>query len=307
MIGLALTAVLLVGVSGSPMLKNLQNLDSPCVTKCVSKVENMTLEVDFGKTTNYGKQLGDMDEMCTSMAEARDCVAKCNVPFNPFDMKTMKSICSEEKRAEMKKHSACYKDQGNATTERCNEMCGSMEESAGDLQGTVITINATKDFDLSSLFDSMGDVCTMAKCHARCNRDVFDELCRQSDPTAGSFMQQFTEDTLTAMNEDLTQFGMRKFMKGMLPKECHYMFSPGLLFNETETTSMESSNEEENGMSNLFSELFKSMSSTEEQQGKESKVDQSELRLLDKKERNLDKQIEKLNLELDLLNKKLSE
>ena len=60
----------------------------------------------------------------------------------------------------MKKHSACYKDQGNATTERCNEMCGSMEESAGDLQGTVITINATKDFDLSGLFDSMGEVCT---------------------------------------------------------------------------------------------------------------------------------------------------
>jgi len=146
MIGLTLTAVLLVGVSGVPMLKNLQNLNSPCVKKCVSNVENMTEEVEF-------------DEMCKLMAEAKDCVAKCNVPFNPFDMKTMKSMCSEERRAEMKKHSACYKDQDNATTERCTKMCGSMEKMAEDLQGTIISINKKEGFD------SMGKVCTLAKCH----------------------------------------------------------------------------------------------------------------------------------------------
>uniref|UniRef100_A0A914WQ11 Chondroitin proteoglycan 4 domain-containing protein n=1 Tax=Plectus sambesii TaxID=2011161 RepID=A0A914WQ11_9BILA len=281
MIGLALTAVLLVGVSGSPMIKNLQNSDPPCVTKCASKFVNMTQEVEVGKIMNYGKQLGDMDEMCTSMAEARDCVAKCNVPFNPFDMKTMRAMCSEETRADLKKHSVCYKEQANATLERCTKMCGSIEQMIEHIKENVAS-NKTYGFNPSAAFDSLGGMCTIAKCHARCSRDSFNELCRQSDPTAGSFMQQFTEDTLSAVNEDLNQLGMRKSMKDMLPKECHYMFSPGLLFNETETTSMESSNEEENGM------MFKSMSSSEVQQGTESKVDQSELRMLEKKERNLD-------------------
>uniref|UniRef100_A0A914X139 Uncharacterized protein n=1 Tax=Plectus sambesii TaxID=2011161 RepID=A0A914X139_9BILA len=222
MFGLALTAVLLVGVSGNSMFRSLQNLNTPCFKSCV----------DNGNSTIFDELSDDIDEMCTSMAEARDCVAKCNVPFNPFDMKTVRSICSEERRAEYKKHSVCYKEQTNATNERCNKMCGSTEKMFEDMQRTAITINAANDFDLSGHLDSLGEVCTMAKCYARCSRDSFNELCRQSDPTAGSFIQQFNEDALTAMNEDLKEFGIREFMKGILPKECHYMLNPAQLFND---------------------------------------------------------------------------
>uniref|UniRef100_A0A914WU22 Uncharacterized protein n=1 Tax=Plectus sambesii TaxID=2011161 RepID=A0A914WU22_9BILA len=196
----------------------------------------------------------------------------------------------------MKKHSVCFKEQANATHERCNKMCGSMKEMAGDLQGTAVSLNRTNSFNLSELFDSMGGMCTIGKCHARCSRDSFNELCRQSDPTAGSFMQQFTEEIMSAMNEDLNQFGVRKMMNCILPKECHYMFNPAELFSETESTSSESSNEE----------VFKSLSTLEKQHGKESKICQSEKHLLEKKERNLNKEIEKLNLELVQLKKKLA-
>uniref|UniRef100_A0A914WYG2 Chondroitin proteoglycan 4 domain-containing protein n=1 Tax=Plectus sambesii TaxID=2011161 RepID=A0A914WYG2_9BILA len=221
MFGLALTAVLLVGVSGNSIFRSLQNMNYPCLKKCIDK----------GNTTIFDELFDDIDEICTSMVEARDCVAKCNVPFNPFDMKTVRSICSEERRAEMKKHSACYKDQGNATHERCNKMCGSTEKMFEDMQGMVASLNKADDFNFSTLFDSMGGMCTTAKCYARCSRESFNELCRQSDPTAGSFMQQFHEDTLTAMNEDLKEFGIREFMKGILPKECNYMFNPAQLSN----------------------------------------------------------------------------
>uniref|UniRef100_A0A914WWT2 Chondroitin proteoglycan 4 domain-containing protein n=1 Tax=Plectus sambesii TaxID=2011161 RepID=A0A914WWT2_9BILA len=294
--GLALTAVLLVGVSGNSMFTSLQNMNSPCFKKCVDNGGNVTQAIDFSNTTNYGKQLGDLDNMCTSMAKSRDCVAKCNVPFNPFDMKTMRAMCSKDRRADFKKHSVCYKEQANATHERCNKMCGSMEKMAGDMQGKIVSTNRTNGFNLSALFDSLGGICTIGKCHARCSRDSFNELCGQSDPTAGSFMQQFTEEILTAMNEDFNQFGMRKMMNCILPKECHYMFNPAELFSETETTSSESSNEE----------VLKSLSSLEKQHGKESKTYQSEKRLLEEKERNLNKAIEKLNLELVQLKKKLA-
>uniref|UniRef100_A0A914WMY5 Chondroitin proteoglycan 4 domain-containing protein n=1 Tax=Plectus sambesii TaxID=2011161 RepID=A0A914WMY5_9BILA len=294
--GMTLTAFLLLGVSGNSMFRSLQNMNSPCFKKCVDNGGNITHAINFRNTTDYAEQLGDMDEMCTSMAEARDCVAKCNVPFNPFDMKTMRSVCSEERRAEMKQHTACYKEQANATHERCNKMCGSMKEMTGDLQGTAVSLNRTNAFNLSAIFDTLGGVCTIAKCHARCSRDSFGELCRQSDPTAGSFMQQFTEEVLTAMNEDLNQFGMRKMLNCILPKECHYMFKPTELFSETENTSSESSNEE----------VIKSLSSLEKQHEKESKIDLSEKRLLEEKERNLNKQIEKLNRELVQLKKKLA-
>uniref|UniRef100_A0A914UPE7 Uncharacterized protein n=1 Tax=Plectus sambesii TaxID=2011161 RepID=A0A914UPE7_9BILA len=222
MFRLALTAVLLVGVSGNLIFRSLQNNNTPCFTKCV----------DNGNTATYGKLFGNIDEICTSIAEARDCVAKCNVPFNPFDMKTVRSICSEERRADFKKHFVCYKEQIYATNERCNKMCGSIGKMVGDMRRTVAFLNKRECFNVSALFDSMGEMCTTVKCYARCNRDSFNELCRQSDPTAGSFMQQFHEDTLTAMNEDLNQFGMRNFMKGILPKECHYMFNPAQLFND---------------------------------------------------------------------------
>uniref|UniRef100_A0A914WNA8 Uncharacterized protein n=1 Tax=Plectus sambesii TaxID=2011161 RepID=A0A914WNA8_9BILA len=73
--GLALTAVLLVGVSGNSIFKNLQNMNSPCFKKCVDNRGNVTQAINLSNKANYGKQLDDMDEMCTSMAEARDCVA----------------------------------------------------------------------------------------------------------------------------------------------------------------------------------------------------------------------------------------
>uniref|UniRef100_A0A914WX01 Chondroitin proteoglycan 4 domain-containing protein n=1 Tax=Plectus sambesii TaxID=2011161 RepID=A0A914WX01_9BILA len=222
MFGLALTALLLVGVSGDSMFRSLQNMNYPCLKKCIYN----------GKTTIDSDMLGDLDEMCTSMAEVRDCVAKCNVPFDLYGIKTLRAMCSTERRAEYKKHSVCYKEQANAFKERCNKMCGSSDKMVEDMQGMVASLNKADDFNFSMLFNSMGGMCTTVKCYARCSRDSFNELCRQSDPTAGSFIQQFNEDTLTAMNEDLNQFGMRNFMSGILPKECHYMFDPAQLFND---------------------------------------------------------------------------
>lgn len=52
--------------------------------------------------------------------------------------------------------------------------------------------------------------------------------------------------------------------------------------------------------------LFSVLSSPDTFNQKEGKLEETQMRLLDKEERNLDKQIEKLNLEIDMLNKKLA-
>lgn len=127
-----------------------------------------------------------------------------------------------------------------------------------DLQDPRIRIIALYKFTLAEKvkYDQIraGLNFRIAKCHARCSRDAFNELCRETDPEAGTFMQKFSEEILGALNDDLKQFGMRKLMKGIIPKECHFVFYPEQLFSESTTTESESSAEEDSKMRNLFSD-----------------------------------------------------
>jgi hypothetical protein len=125
-------------------------------------------------------------------------------------------MCDDRRRAEVAMHETCYMEKRDHVNMICDEKCGAH-------------LMATVDFDGKPRKPTLQETaiaCTRSRCHATCSRDSYIELCAQTDPEAGLYLQQFFIEVLDAVNQGLEQAGLMPFVMKTLPKECHIMFKP---------------------------------------------------------------------------------
>jgi len=189
--------------------------------QCVSKFGSATKNVEFAKTTNYGFQLVNLNNTCRAVAEGQACIAKCETLDNPLDIPAMRVMCDPRSRAEVAMHETCYMKELKLVDMICNEKCGAHLIKPVDFDGK--PRKATRD--------ETAIACKRSRCHATCSRDSYIELCSQTDPEAGLYLQQFFIDVLYAVNQGLEESGLMPYVKKTLPKECHIMFKPLEFFN----------------------------------------------------------------------------
>jgi len=217
---IALCGVALAGpitMGGGPIpLKGLEPMESDCVTQCVAEFRSETVNVEFAKTTDYGSQLVNLNKTCRAFEEGQACIAKCNTFENPLDIPAMRVMCDDGRRAEVAKHETCYTDKREHVNMICDEKCGAHLISPVDFDGK----------RRKPTLEETATACTRSRCHATCSRDSYIELCAQTDPEAGLYLQQFFIEVLDAVNQGLQQAGLMPFVLKTLPKECHVMFSP---------------------------------------------------------------------------------
>lgn len=212
------TVIALFGVAlaGPIQLKGLELMESDCITQCTAEFRTATVNVEFAKTTDYGFQLVNLNNTCRAVAEAEACVAKCNTMDNPLDVPALRVMCDPKRRAEVAKHETCYSEKREHVKMICDEKCGAHLVSPVDFDGR----------PRKPTLQETAIACTRSRCHAQCSRDSYIELCAQTDPEAGLYLQQFFIEVLESVNQGLQQAGLMPFVMQKLPQECHIMFNP---------------------------------------------------------------------------------
>jgi len=212
------TVIALFGVAlaGPIQLKGLEPMESECVSQCTAEFRSATVNVEFAKTTDYGGQLVNLNKTCKAVEEGQACIAKCQTSDNSLDIPALRVMCDENRRAEVAMHETCYMEKREHVNMICDEKCGAHLISPVDFNGN--RRKPTKE--------ETATACTRSRCHATCSRDSYIELCAQTDPEAGLYLQQFFIEVLDAVNQGLQQAGLMPFVIKTLPKECHVMFKP---------------------------------------------------------------------------------
>jgi len=209
-------ALFSVALAGPIELKGLEPMESDCVTQCTAEFRSATVNVEFAKTTDYGSQLVNLDKTCRAVAESQACIAKCGISDNPLDVPAMRVMCDPRRRAEVAKHEPCYSEKREHVNMICDEKCGAHLISPVDYDGK----------PRKPTLQETAIACTRSRCHATCSRDSYIELCAQTDPEAGLYLQQFFIEVLVSVNQGLQEAGLMPFVMQKLPKECHVMFKP---------------------------------------------------------------------------------
>jgi len=212
----AVAALLSVAVAGPIPLKGLESLVSDCVQQCTIDFRSATDNLEFAKTTDYGSQLINLNKTCIASEEGQACIKKCNIETNPLDIPALTVMCDERRRAEVASHQTCYEDNNEHVNMICDEKCGAHLMSHIDFDGK----------PRKPTMQETATACTRSRCHASCSRDAFGDLCKNTDPAAGLYLQQFFIEVLDAFNQGLAQQGLMPFVLQKMPKECHAMFSP---------------------------------------------------------------------------------
>jgi len=212
------TVIALFGVAlaGPIQLKGLEPMESDCVMQCTSEFHSATKSVEFAKTTDYGFQLVNLNKTCRAVADGQTCIAKCKTLENPLDIPALRVMCDDRRRAEVAMHETCYIEKREHVNMICDEKCGAHLMSPVDFDGK----------PRKPTLAETATACTRSRCHATCSRDSYIELCAQTDPEAGLYLQQFFIEVLDAVNQGLQQAGLMPFVMNKLPKECHIMFKP---------------------------------------------------------------------------------
>jgi len=209
-------ALFSVALAGPIELKGLEPMESDCVTQCTAEFRSATVNVEFAKTTDYGFQLVNLNKTCRAVEESQVCIAKCGIFENPLDVPAMRVMCDPRRRAEVTKHETCYTEKREHVNMICDEKCGAHLISQVDYDGR----------PRKPTLQETATACTRSRCHATCSRDSYIELCAQTDPEAGLYLQQFFIEVLDSVNQGLQQAGLMPFVMQKLPKECHIMFKP---------------------------------------------------------------------------------
>jgi len=212
------TVIALFGVAlaGPIELKGLEPMESDCVTQCTAEFRTATVNIEFAKTTDYGFQLVNLNNTCRAVEEAQACIAKCGTLDNPLDVPALRVMCDPRRRAEVAKHEVCYSEKREHVKMICDEKCGPHQISPVDYDGK----------PRKPTLQETAIACTRSRCHATCSRDSYLELCAQTDPEAGLYLQQFFIEVLDSVNQGLQQAGLMPFVIQKLPKECHVIFNP---------------------------------------------------------------------------------
>jgi len=205
-----------ISSSGPITLKGLEPMESDCVQQCSFDFRSATVNVEFAKTTDYGSQLINLNKTCKAVEDAQECIEKCHTANNPLDIPAMNVMCDGSRRAEVALHEACYIDNSEHVNMICDEKCGAHLMSPVDFNGK----------PKKPTMQETATACTRSRCHATCSRDAFTELCKNTDPAAGLYLQQFFIEVLDAVNQGLEENGLMPFVTRTLPKECHAMFKP---------------------------------------------------------------------------------
>uniref|UniRef100_A0A914X706 Chondroitin proteoglycan 4 domain-containing protein n=1 Tax=Plectus sambesii TaxID=2011161 RepID=A0A914X706_9BILA len=222
----------LISVGANPLMTKYADMQSPCVKQCADKLVNVSTSIDFTKNTNFGQRFSHLDGICRNISVARQCVNDCKVSFNMFDMKAMKVMCVEKTLAELKTHQSCYDGKSKVMNKICDKRCGGKIEDTETKLKHIVNASKTTAEDIEASMTAAADACELSKCHARCSRDTYSLLCKQSDPQASAFLQKYIEDILKAVSDDFTELGMRSVLKAIMPKQCHYIFRPAAFFKD---------------------------------------------------------------------------
>lgn len=209
-------ALFSVALAGPIQLKGLEPMESECVTECTAEFRSATVNVEFAKTTDYGAQLVNLNNTCRAVEEGQACLAKCQTSDNTLDIPALRVMCDDNRRAEVAAHETCYTEKREHVNMICDEKCGAHLMSPVDSDGK--RRKPTKE--------ETATACARSQCHATCSRDSYTELCAQTDPEAGLYLQQFFIEVLDAVNQGLEQAGLMPYVLKTLPKECHMMFKP---------------------------------------------------------------------------------
>jgi len=212
------TVIALFGVAlaGPIQLKGLDPMESDCVMQCNGEFRSATVNVEFAKTTDYGGQLVNLNKTCRAVEDGQACIAKCKTRANPLDIPALRVMCDNRRRAEVAMHETCYIEKREHVNMICDEKCGPHLISRVDFDGK----------PRKATLQETATACARSRCHATCSRDSYIELCAETDPEAGLYLQQFFIEVLDAVNQGLEQAGLIPYVMKTLPKECHVMFKP---------------------------------------------------------------------------------
>jgi hypothetical protein len=213
----AIVVLLGAAAAGPLTLKDLEPMENDCVHQCTIDFRSATVNVEFAKTTDYGSLLVNLNQTCKAVEDGQACLEKChNVGDNPFDIPALNVMCDETRRADVASHQVCYADNSEHVNMICDEKCGAHLMSPVDFNGR----------PRKPTLQETATACKRSRCHAACSRDAFTDLCKETDPAAGLYLQQFFIEVLDAVNRGLVEEGLMPFVLQRLPKECHAMFSP---------------------------------------------------------------------------------
>uniref|UniRef100_A0A914W4X6 Uncharacterized protein n=1 Tax=Plectus sambesii TaxID=2011161 RepID=A0A914W4X6_9BILA len=212
----AIAALFSLAVAAPISLRGLEPMVSDCIQQCTADFHSATNNLEFAKTTDYGSQLINLNKTCKASEDGQACIKKCNIETNPLDIPALTVMCDERRRAEVASHQVCYEENNEHVNMICDEKCGAHLMSHVDSNGK----------PMKPTLQETATACTRSRCHASCSRDAFGELCKNTDPAAGLYLQQFFIEVLDAFNQGLEEQGLMPFVWEKMPKECHAMFSP---------------------------------------------------------------------------------
>ncbi|KAI6221792.1 hypothetical protein M3Y99_01538700 [Aphelenchoides fujianensis] len=291
-----------------------------CLAECMKIVQESELELSILKRANISGFLLDLENICATVRNASDCMATCGHKENPFTLKSMTTICSEEARKDVELLTPCLLKEGNVVYKTCRDSCGDYEAINDEVHTMTMAMSANPHHaeQAAAVLEKTGEACRALKCSARCSIDEFNDECDSlaNGLDAGDQIRTLIEHVLAAQRSDLEQLGLTDALSHSVHKECNYQYMPEVFFNETKDDLSKLVIEE---MRNHTTPVPENKSTTEVPSSihairhhahqhisyslsqMNARLIQKQFLVLEEQERNLQKEAKKLDLELELL------
>jgi hypothetical protein len=301
--GSALLFVLLVAAaSATPAIeRQFKRIveSNGCLSACMAPVQQSGLELTIFKRANYSDHLLRIDEICSLIGEARECIDRCGIPSNPFALESMKQLCAPKQREAVKVVEECLVAEGNAVHDMCRHQCNDFEAINERIRLETATLKPEDAKAAEVLVKESNDACTVLKCHARCSVGAFNERCGMlaNGQLAGDLIRSLVEDVLHAHRADLEAHGLVEAMQKNSQPACNHFVDPLALFDASKDAAVEEPKKEQsNAVETMKDTAQRKLSFTLGQMSAQLMAKQMEV--LEKQERNLDQEFEKTNWEL---------
>lgn len=305
----AVLTVLVLAAEGHPTFR--KKFDqvvhaNPCLEGCMNDVHKSDLELNVVRTVDYANYFLNLENICGIIKTARDCIAQCNTASNPFNLKSMTVMCSPNVIEEAKKYTQCMKEEGETVLRVCGHQCGDIKKVNKEIETQTVEMNNENKADkekLDTIMRKTNQACGMTKCFARCSRNNFASACHHlHHEEAGDFVYAFVKSVNEALVTDVEEQKLVEIMMRSSPPQCNYMYTRGVLFNNTADsimlrqvyTEIEQRNEINKGKTHKAI----SPSADDDLQQLQRRILMKELEILEKREQILAKESHKLDVEL---------
>jgi hypothetical protein len=325
-----LSATLLIAVGATVIaahpvyhhkFKAIVNSD-PCLKKCMDNATEDDRELNLLKTANVTGFLLNLEEHCSVISSARECIAACKIDsaHNPFTLESMTSVCSEETLTDVRQMEPCLRRVGseaeNGVADTCKEKCGDYDEVNDHVHrlSNAYTPETHDQHKEREVMGRLGEACKILKCSDRCTVDLLSDKCPNlaDGRDAGDALATIIERVLQSQRKDLERLGLVDTMAHSLPTQCSFMYVPELMLNETKDA--EAMQEITMSMATVHADhaLHRHHRAKHEHLNLalsqlHTRQLQKQIEVLDLQAENLKKESEKLDMEIELLEKKTEE